>query len=271
MPEYEFPTTGPIGLAVRLPSGRLSVTAEERTTASVTVLPERDSQAGRDTADRVTVDMVGDQLTVSGPELSLWPLRRNTSLRLEIRVPTGSRLEVKVASMDVEATGAFGDTAVKSASGDIRIDRIDGSLGVNTASGDARVRHVGGDLSADTASGDLVIDHVAGDARTHSASGDVTLREVRGSLTAKTASGDLRVDAVERGTVRITSASGDVRVGVQRGASVWLDVSSTSGRTRTDLDVGDQPPATGTPDLNLYIRSVSGGIDVFRAKAPVAS
>jgi DUF4097 and DUF4098 domain-containing protein YvlB len=81
---------------------------------------------------------------------------------------------------------------------------------------------------------------------------------------ASSASGDVAIGVARRGTVEINSASGDVAVGVASGVGVWLDVSTMSGSTSTDLDVGEQPPPSGA-DLRLTARTMSGDVQITRA------
>jgi DUF4097 and DUF4098 domain-containing protein YvlB len=140
---------------------------------------------------------------------------------------------------------------VNTASGDLHAIRVDGKLNVHTASGDISTRQVGGDVTANTASGDVAIDSAAAGVRVNSASGDV------------------RLGVVRRGTVRVDSASGDVSIGVAAGTGVWLDVTTMSGSTRSDLEMtGNAQPAGH--ELSLQIRTMSGDIELRRVASAAA-
>jgi hypothetical protein len=60
-------------------------------------------------------------------------------------------------------------------------------------------------------------------------------------------------------------------VGVAQGTSVWLDLHSTSGRTRSDLAMSETPPTGSEAGLTLRIVSASGDIDVHRVTSPASA
>jgi DUF4097 and DUF4098 domain-containing protein YvlB len=84
-------------------------------------------------------------------------------------------------------------------------------------------------------------------------------------------SGSIHVRDARRGVIELTSTSGGVTVDVRRGTLVWLDLSSVSGRTHSDLTADGAVPVGDEETLKLTARSVSGGIRVGRSTAaPVA-
>jgi DUF4097 and DUF4098 domain-containing protein YvlB len=262
----EFDCPEPITLNAKLPAGALYVVAEPRHTATVEVKPYEDTESCRDAAERTVVQLRGDTLYVEAPDT--WR-RRNGRIRVEVRLPEDCRLHVKVASADAHLTGRYGDSVVDAASGDVELGHIAGWLRLHAASGDVRVDRVDGELAVDTASGDITLGYAGGDTTVRTASGDVTLARAEGSVRAKTASGDLRLDSVRRGEVRLSSSSGDVEVGVAAGTSVWLDLSTAAGTTRSDLSQLEGRPTNGQPDLSLYVSTASGDIELRRV--PVAA
>ncbi len=155
------------------------------------------------------------------------------------------------------------------ASGDVSVEHVAGALTFHAASGDVRVDRVDGPLLVSTASGDATIGRSSGDVDAQTASGDVVLSRADASVHARTASGDVRLDAVRRGDVQLMTASGDVQVGVAVGTRVWLDLSTLSGSTRSDLNVGSDAPASGDIELNLRVRTASGDIKLRRVPLPV--
>src|SRR5262245_14923875 len=241
---YEFQTSGPITVSVKIGAGAATVVAEERENAVVEVVPFDGSDASRRQAEDTRVDLHGATLVIHAPEPAGWIWRRG-KIRVTARVPLDSGFDVHTASADVEMAGRWRDGSVTSASGDVRVDIVTGDLRVNTASGDVGLGGVGGDLKVNSASGDVGIGSVSGDAVLHSASGDLSIHDTGGSVQARTASGDIEMLQARRGDVRGTTASGDVSVSVLPGTGVYMDVRTLSGSTHTDLNVGDQPPATG--------------------------
>jgi DUF4097 and DUF4098 domain-containing protein YvlB len=92
------------------------------------------------------------------------------------------------------------------------------------------------------------------------------VRSAAGSLRASTASGGVEIGSLRRGEAVIKTASGDVQVGVAPGSAVWMDLSSASGRSISDLTAtGDAPPTDGPVELELRVRTASGNIRVRRA------
>jgi hypothetical protein len=268
---HEFECPQPITLSARLTAGALTVTAEPRDTATVDIRPYDGNQASRDAAERTEVTLRGDTLVMHMPEGG-WRLWRHAKIRAEVRVPEGTALRIKLASADARCYGRYGgDSSLASASGDVSVEHVAGALEVGTASGDVRLDRVDGRLVVDTASGDATIGHTSGDVAVQTASGDLVLSRADGPVQVRTVSGDVRLDAVRRGDVHLTTASGDVQIGVATGTRVWLDLSTLSGSTRSDLDVGTAAPASGDIDLSLQVRTASGDIKLHRVPVPAAA
>ena len=263
----EFPCDGPIDANVHVISGSVVVIAEERSTALVTIEPEHNNDSGRAAAEATRVEMIGNTLIVEVPSRSVGFIRRSSSLRVSVRLPLDSRVDVKTASSDITMTGRFGSCTTKTASGDVRIDDVTGTLTANTASGDIEFGHVGGNVNLHTASGTVRAKAAGGDLVFRSASGDATIGPVGGSVEVNTASGDLRIGSVHTGSTHIITVSGKVEIGVAEGTSVWLDVNTLSGDTRSELAVTDGAPAGNPATLNLQIRTVSGDVLIRRAAA----
>lgn len=264
MPEFTCPE--PITVTARLGSGTIEITAEDRPTATVDVSPYDNSDSSREAAANTRVEMHDGRLLIEAPETGGFMFRRSPRIRVDVRVPADSALEVKVASADLSAHGRFASAAVKSASGGVYLDHVTGDATVSTASGGVRVVRVDGALRVNAASGDVNAHAVNGAVTAHAASGDVEIDVAGGSVEAKTASGDVRVGSARRGAVRVNSASGDVQVGVESGTGVWLDLTTISGSTRSDLSTSDAP-ANGEPALTIQVRTLSGDIEIHRVQA----
>lgn len=260
---WEFNASGPIKAEIKLPAGQVKVTATPAQTVTVSLLPER--AAGSRAAEKLIADTEvsfdGGTLTVEVPDQV--HLRGDASLDLAVELPEGSSVAVRTASADVSCTGELGSLQGHTASGDVTADRV-GDAGLNTASGDVRLREVTGDTLLQTASGDAVIHRTGGDITAKTASGDLIIGHAARSVRAQAASGDVEIDRVVTGTVDVTSVSGDVSVGVAPGVGVYLDLSSLSGRVRSDLDADEQGGSGGEPGLTLRCNSVSGDIKITR-------
>lgn len=265
----EFSYQDRITLMAKLAAGAMSVAAEPRDTATVDVQPYDSSSASQEAAENTLVELRGSALHVEAPDKG-WRLGRTGRVRVEIRLPEDSRLDIRLASAEGRFDGRYGDTAVHTGSGDVSIEHVAGELTIHAASADVRVDRADGQASVDTASGDVLIGYAGGGLSLDTASGDLAVEQAQGWLRARSASGDLRVGRVGSGDVELATVSGDVRVGIPAGTSVWLDLSTVSGSTRSDLDhSAGQPDTDRTPDINLRVRTASGDIELRRVPSPV--
>jgi len=255
---YTFATPHPLTLRVRNPSGDVQITAAETDETTVEVIPR--SGSGKDGAERTRVELSGDgtRLDVEAPERRFGS---GTRLSMLIRLPVGSGVDVHTASADVTCRGPLGGLESATASGDVSADRVDGDVSSNSASGGLSLGTVTGSVECKTASGDVRALRVAGTCRATSASGDLLIDACGGDVLARTASGDVHLRQTERGSLDITTMSGDVKVGVRRGTVAWLDLSTVSGRTRSDLAHQDDAPADGAV-LSISVRTMSGDISL---------
>ena len=269
MTQHQFPTPLPVTLDLENTSGRVAVhlVATDETTVEV---------SGR-LADEVRVEHDGDVVHVRAPRTRLGFLTGDQSLDVTVRAPRGSRLDVRVGSADVRVDGAAGHSTVRSGSGDITIEEVDASATVETGSGDTRVGQVTGDLGLRSGSGSVHVGEVSGALNVMSGSGDVlvgtagTRTVVRtgsgdlevgdslGTVSLTTGSGDLTVRRARGGRLSAKGGSGDVRVAVPRGLPVWTDISTMTGRVRSDLESAG-PPAEGAAHLEVLARTMSGDV-----------
>ncbi|MFI5891377.1 DUF4097 family beta strand repeat-containing protein [Actinoplanes sp. NPDC051513] len=264
---YEFDRSTPVTVVVRALGGAVDIVAEERPSIQVDVQPM--TANGHEAAQNTRVELEDDTLLISVPGAESWTWRRSPKLRITARVPLGSAVVGKTASADVHATGVLSDVRFDVASADVEVAEAIGDVSLDAASGNLSVGRVGGSLRAKSASGDVRVGDVTGDVNFDTASGDIRTGAVGGSARASTASGDIEIGSLRQGKANIRTASGDITVGVAPGSAVWMDVSTVSGRSITDLaSQGDVPPAEEQVALELRIRAVSGDVRIHRASAP---
>ncbi len=233
-----FSTPEPPNLRINLPSGEVRI----ETSAGAT---ETQVELSGPHEDDARIEQRRDQIVIEIERKKLFGFKGDHTVH--VAAPFGTRLDVQVASADVEARGILGAASVDSASGDVTLPTVNGRVDVNTASGDVR------------------IDSVADDLRVNSASGDVTLGEAHKDVKVRTASGDVEIGSAAQGKVDIQSASGDVEVGIRRGSKVYIDASSMSGDTTSELELSDAPPQSEGPTVDFRARTMSGDITVRRA------
>ena len=145
-------------------------------------------------------------------------------------------------------------------------------MSVSTASGSVVVGPVGGDAEASNVSGSIRLGAVAGPLRLRGVSGRIEVEEAGGSVTAKTVSGDVDVHRLGAGQTRVDSVSGRVRLGVRPGLHVWMDLTSVSGRTTSELtpDGGGSSAHREAPaTLDIKVSTVSGDVHITTASEAV--
>jgi DUF4097 and DUF4098 domain-containing protein YvlB len=263
---YEFDRSDPVTVVLRAHGGSVDVVAEERGTVEVDVQPYDGGDAGLEAVRNTRVTLDGDTLLVqaNGTENRIW--RRWPRLRITIRVPAGSALHGRSASAGVRADGLYSTVQLDVASADVTLAEATGDVRLDAASGGVAVARVGGALHAKVASGALNIGDVMGDVIAETASGRIRVRSCGGSLRAISASGSVEIGMLRQGEAVIRTASGGVKVGVAAGSAVWMDLSSASGRSTSDLTArGEVPPTDGPVELQLRVRTASGDIRVHRA------
>lgn len=269
MTTHEFHTPTRIRLYVEAGSGTLSLTAHETDTTQVEVLGEG--------ADEVQVRQDGDQVSVVAPQRRTGLFTKDQKLDITISMPTRSTVMTRTGSMDLTASGAFGDVRLKSGSGDLEVDGTVETAAVETGSGDLSLRECEGHLKVKSGSGDVLLGTVSGDSSISTGSGDVQIEAGHGATNVKTGSGDLKVtdadadvllstgsgdlsiDTARRGRITLKSASGDARIGILVGTPVWTDISTVSGDITSDLEPTGAPEE-GADHLELRIKTVSGDV-----------
>jgi DUF4097 and DUF4098 domain-containing protein YvlB len=248
-------TPAGLHLKLRIASGRCEIETADTDETVVYAEPLNGSSASREAVENLVEELRelpdgGSELLVEVPRKRRFIANFNqASVLVRVRGPHGLHVDAACASADVIARGRLGSADVRTASGDVSIDHVDGQADVKTASGDVEIS-----------------DLLAGGA-VHTMSGDVAVRRVRTAFAAYTMSGDVRIGSVGAGSVELRSMSGDLRVAIARGATLYVDATSTSGDVRSELPVTSEAPA-GPADVRLSATSLSGDILVTRAAEP---
>jgi hypothetical protein len=246
-----FSAPEPLDLRLRLVEGEIYVGTHDLPEAVVELQGLNDR--GERAAEEARVELNGRELTVEvDRKVVQVSIGRGAEVRATICLPHASTIEVSTVSADVTAEGRYAKAAVKSISGDVRVTSADGDVEVKSISGDVWTGRAGRRFEADTVSGDIFAGEVGNGAR------------------VKTISGDTILDSISEGDVRLQSVSGDIRLGIAPGAGVWMDVKSVSGKTESDLPVGDEPPAGEVRKLEVRANSVSGDIRIGRGSGVTA-
>ncbi len=281
MPTYDTPR--PITATVELVLGDLRIVAADRTDTVVEVRPsDPASEADVRAADQTRVEYGDGRLLVKTPkQRGLGLFGKPGSVDVTVELPTGSQLQAEAGAGGIQAAGVLGESRVKCGAGDVHLDRVGpltletgaGRVGVDTVAGRAdistgsgrlQVREIDGPAVVKNSNGDSWIGQVAGDLRINAANGDIAVDRAGGSVAASTANGDVRIGAVARGTASVKTGFGEVEVGIPAGTAAKLDVSTSFGRVRNQLESAEGPQETDET-VDLRARSSYGDIVIRRA------
>lgn len=273
---------GIAAVRVDIPAGRIeAVGIAGRDEVTVVVNPTNRLRAGdREAAENASVERVGDAVVVTVPARTSM-LGRPDSVDVIIEGPEGLDIDAATKYGEVRLTGELGRVRVGASFGAVRVDRaaalevvgghgsvhvaeVAGSAEVRLTNGAARVGRVGGTLRVTGTNGSLRVEEVLGSASLTTTNGAIQVGTAAGGVQARSSNGSIRVDALAGGVSRLEATHGSVKVGVPRGTAVWLDVSSSHGDVRTELDA-DHGPVDGEEPVELHARTGYGSIRVFRA------
>jgi DUF4097 and DUF4098 domain-containing protein YvlB len=239
--------------------GDVRIRGESRSDVQVIDL-ERDSRR-----NGVRVSGSGDEITVEAEG------RRD----VEVRVPTGTRIQARARSGDIIISGVAGSVAVETMGGDVVIDGSPATFTAETLNGDVRVLGDVQTVRIASVSGDIQIPRATGSIEATTTSGDVeiTSRNVSSGSFESTSGdvvfdGDVAPDAL----LRFRSSSGDILLTVSSSVNADFDLDSVVGDLRSDL--GPRPERSrytggassrftaGNGGARIIVRNVSGDIRV---------
>jgi DUF4097 and DUF4098 domain-containing protein YvlB len=183
-------------------------------------------------------------ITVEG---ALGACRAKTSAG-DVQVQDAASVDLRTGVGVVAARDIAGEAFCKTGSGAVRIDRIGGRAEVKNSNGDTRIGDSGGPL------------------RVKSANGSITVGRARSDVDATTANGNLSIGSAEGGAVSLKTSMGRIDIGIPRGTSALLDLSTTFGTVRNELDA-TAPPAAADRTVEIHAQTSAGDIDVVRAAA----
>jgi DUF4097 and DUF4098 domain-containing protein YvlB len=283
MPTYDTPH--PVTATVELVVGDLRIVAADRADTVVEVRPsDPGSDADVRAADQTRVEYADGLLLVKTPkQRGLGLFGKPGSVDVTVDLPARSKVQVDSGAGGVRTTGTLGACRVKSGAGDVQVDRVEGGrllleigagrvdvdtvagrADISTGSGRLQVREIDGPAVVKNSNGDSWIGLVAGDLRINAANGDIAVDRAGGDVVASTANGGITVGAVTRGTVSLKTGFGEIEVGIPAGTAAKLDVSTSFGRIRNQLESTDGPQETDET-VDLRARSSYGDIVIRRS------
>lgn len=268
--DHEIGPNGSLSLAVTSADVRLTATggASAHVRATFEIGASSDAEADESFESlQLLVHVESGSLTVDEPDghrglggaiSRLLGGRAAELVSVEVEAPAGCRLELRVVSSDVQASGFHGSQRFQSVSGDLRLADAGGDFDIDSVSGDVSIRAVEPvSLKANNVSGDLSAQAPTfNDLRVQSVSGDVS---VDGGLDAvtphvvDTVSGDFRLASSSGMTVSVRAMSSDIH------SALPHRIEGSADRRR--LVVGDGA-------ATVAFSSMSGDLAVTRSRQP---
>ena len=267
-----FDVQGPVEIDVRLTSGDIEVdpTADGRVEVEL-IAHDEESQRLVDNA-RIELNPHGHRPTIVVDVPQKRGFSLNRSVEAESSAGSAARTTPACRSAPSRPTSRRAARSaalnIQTASGDIDIDRVSGGVNVKSASSDFSAREIGGGVNIQTASGDIDLSVARGPVNVTSVSGDISIGEAYDNVNANSVSGDQDHGAVMQGVVAAHSVSGDVTIAVRRGSKAFLDCTTVSGDTVSELELSSDAPAGDGPLVEIRAKTVSGDIRITRASAP---
>ncbi|MFI6101519.1 DUF4097 family beta strand repeat-containing protein [Lentzea sp. NPDC051213] len=213
-----------------------------------------------DAVREARVELLGNRLRIESSKAL--PLRA-VPLSVVVTAPVGSHVTSRTGAADVIVTGGAGRIDLNTGTGTVSADRAAGEAKVNSGAGTVRLGTMLSSLKAKTGSGDVEVSSVGGSSTLITGTGDVWLGAVQSDVMVRSGSGDLTVADAAKGDIQLGTGSGNIRVGIRPGTLARVDLVSTSGVARSDLDVSVEP--LGEATLNVTGRTGSGNALVTAA------
>ena len=193
------------------------------------------------------------------------------SVDLEIYVPDGVPVEVRMQSGAVRVIDTRSSCRVIGRSGDVTVKGLDGTVDVSLYSGNVRIEDTKASvMTVETKSGDVKLIGVQGVMNVRTSSGDVRVVNGRGrTLSIEAAAGNVSVEMAEpvKGAMNVRTVSGDARVYVPDGSDCQVMLSTLRGSVSSTLEMTDLNQESLT--ITGKIGRGSGSIDISAVNGDV--
>jgi len=280
MPSFDTPAPATLNLHLGFVVANVRIVAGDHDRTDVDIRPaDATRKADVKVFEQTKVDFADGEVTVRAPKLTNM-FGRSGGIDVDITLPAGSRLSGESGMGPLVVEGELGECRFKngygemrvqragtvylrSGSGDIVIDDCDGGE-IVASNGSIRIRHLGGACTVKNSNGTTWIGHAEGDLRVNAANGGIVTERADAGVTAKTANGSIHVGRVAAGEVSLETSSGGLELGIAEGVAAWLDLHTTTGRVRSELEQAEAP-AEPASTVQVRARTTVGDIVVRRA------
>jgi len=192
---------------------------------------------------------------------------------LEIHVPKGVNVNIKVEHGDVEIRNTQAEVRISAKSGDIEIQGAEGDVVIGTLEGDVEVSCTTGNIDIENpSSGDVELKSVSGNIKVRAANGDIEAKGIDGeNIILETVNGDIdvRFSAPVTGSTNVRTISGDILLDLVSGNNCQVVLSSVSGTVRSEAEIPDAKKTRerltgkfGAGEGTLFVSTVNGDISL---------
>lgn len=194
---------------------------------------------------------------------------------VEVWIPEGVKLDIKLDSGDLKVTNTKAGCKVNSRHGDVSLQGVEGEVSISTGAGDVSIRDSNcNSVAAETKSGDVEVQRVTSQINIRSANGDIACREINSKqVTLEAVNGDITLDFASPtdGAHSVRSVSGDILVDLASGSNLRVSLATLSGEVhnRTKLEdeakskdrvTGRMGEGAGTIDVSAISGDVTLGM-----------
>jgi DUF4097 and DUF4098 domain-containing protein YvlB len=257
-----FATPGPITAEITLQSGGARITAEDRDSTTVEILPaDPGKKSDIEVAERTRVHFADGRLDVRAPKTRIGLFTKPGTIEVIVCIPAGSVVRADTSYGDIDVDGELAECWLKTSYGDLRAEEAT-VLRMESGYGDVSATRLIGDTEFRVGWGKVEVDDVAAPLRIKT-SGDVRLRRVSANVQAHTGYGHVTVDEATGGSLDLATSYGRIEVGVAEGAPTYLELNTSYGKVRNELVPGDKAPDDAMT-VEVRARTSYGDITIRR-------
>ncbi len=193
----------------------------------------------------------------------------NAWVKLEIKAPVATTVDMETGSGSLEATGLQGRISAHTGSGSIELREVIGSVDASTGSGGITVIGPRGDVTVRTGSGKVLVGEVVGRIDAFTKSGGVSVYRAEGKVQLGANSGGIEYEGVPSGECRFETVSGGISLDLPSDPDMTIDLSTTAGSVDFNCDVVGQTTNSSAQGVignglkgTIFAHTTSGGIDM---------
>jgi DUF4097 and DUF4098 domain-containing protein YvlB len=284
MPRYSrevsktFEVTTPLEIDLSTVNGRLVVSGQDGTTASVEARAR--FHAGSDELADQLASLVEEEIEYERGRLRLrtpheafpgmgrgflaaFSMERKwhqLEIDYELKLPRQSQGELRCVNGSMECSHLTGPLSASSVNGSLEVDDVPRPTKLTTVNGRIEARNYGGGEARIT-NGRLLLRGALGPIDLSGMNGRVEVDSAAGPVTVNSMNGPVTLSGAIRGDIDVKTLNGAILLQVPAGSSFEIDAFSQGGDVSSDLDVHEEHAGQGKRPL-VRLRSNHGRIHI---------